>query len=434
MLDVGEGLMVLLIFPDNTTMLFDCNVTNDNKEKVLHFLAEWIPKRHDSESKTESQWIDVFVNSHRDTDHFRGLKQVNEQFAIHSIWDSGQYKAGATGSTEYNYYMDLRRKIKAKYGENALVVPTPSNQPIRTLDNAEIYCLSSIEDAVIEFSSSLKGLKEHHTNCIVLSIRYAGRSILLTGDSDWYAWKNHIVPDFEDTALLQNDILQASHHGSRSFFTDEEENDTIDEEKNPDTTYTASIQIINPSITLIPCGSYETYHHPNKDALKLYEQFTKRDDRDDITQVYTTFDKGHFCGFIDNQGQWTVVPHRFRPYSPDEKHSFQIRCQMIDKNGTRTNKDSGDLFFTGTQVEFWIDAIKKIVAVSWEVSNGGANDHAHYQNIYDNSPDEKNQLKFKRDVSFEGLHLLRCEVLFDDNVRAVQIFAVRATHPYSTKR
>ena len=83
----------------------------------------------------------------------------------------------------------------------------------------------------------------------------------MTGDSDWKSWKeqkvsnfSEIVPNYENT-----DILIASHHGSRSFFTDEE---TIDLEQYPDTTYIKSIELINPIITLISCAdyNYKNYH------------------------------------------------------------------------------------------------------------------------------------------------------------------------------
>ena len=58
--------------------------------------------------------------------------------------------------------------------------------------------------------------------------------MLLTGDSDWKSWKEDIVPNFNKYKLLRSDILIASHHGSRSFFTDENANDSIDPKKNPD--------------------------------------------------------------------------------------------------------------------------------------------------------------------------------------------------------
>ena len=39
MLDVGEGLMILIIFPNDQVMLFDCNVTDDNESTILDYLS-----------------------------------------------------------------------------------------------------------------------------------------------------------------------------------------------------------------------------------------------------------------------------------------------------------------------------------------------------------------------------------------------------------
>ena len=41
--DVGEGLMTLIVFPNNKVMLFDCNVTEDNSERILDYLDKNIP-------------------------------------------------------------------------------------------------------------------------------------------------------------------------------------------------------------------------------------------------------------------------------------------------------------------------------------------------------------------------------------------------------
>ena len=85
MLDVGEGLMVLIIFPNNQVMLFDCNVTGDNESAILNYLSDNIPFKMNSATGNVEQFIDVFVNSHRDEDHYRGLKKVNAQYPIKSI-------------------------------------------------------------------------------------------------------------------------------------------------------------------------------------------------------------------------------------------------------------------------------------------------------------------------------------------------------------
>ena len=244
LLDVGEGLMCLIIFPDESTMLFDCNVTKDNENEVIKYLEKQIPFRWDEEKEEQAQWIDVFVNSHRDDDHYRGLSKVNAKFPIKSIWDSGQTGA-TTQSNDYLYYMALRRAIRKNHGEDAVIVPKPSAYPLATVSGAEVYCLNSSLSysdearfltfarfmALVESRAIQEG-KIQHTNSIVLSIRYNGRNLLLTGDSDYLAWRDRIVPNFKETGLLKTNILVASHHGSRSFFTDENQNDIIDPEEN----------------------------------------------------------------------------------------------------------------------------------------------------------------------------------------------------------
>lgn len=409
-LSVGEGLMILLVFPDKTTMLYDCNVREEDKDSILEYLRKHIPYRYDSEKKENSQYIDIFANSHRDLDHYRGLSFINAEFPIKSIWDSGQ--AGEnTKDADYKYYMQLRRTLIEKYGEESVIIPNPSISPIRTFSSAEVYCLCSSQDFIDETEDKIfvKEAKVQHTNAIVLSIHYGGRSILLTSDSDWKAWKEEIVQNFGSSGLLRTNILIASHHGSRSFFTDETINDTIDPEKNPDTTFIDSINFIRPSITLISCADYEQAHHPNAEALKIYKENTANQ------QVYTTHEKDSFVGFIDNCGNWTVTPIRFTPaHSPIV--SFDIKCKT-KLNGSIFQIISNQNIPLESELEFSIESKGGLidpyesVSVWWEVSNGGINDHHEHQEIYYKGTAEKEgKINFKRLVTYEGKHLLRCRI------------------------
>ena len=147
--------------------------------------------------------------------------------------------------------MYLRRKLREE-NEKYLFVPVPSNIKIKTIGNADIYCLAAEEDFQENYINEVRATaKIQHTNSMVLLVTYAGQKILLTGDSDWKSWKEGIVPNFKDKLVnYENaDILVASHHGSRSFFTDEA-NEHIDEEENPETTYKESNQLINPLLTI----------------------------------------------------------------------------------------------------------------------------------------------------------------------------------------
>ena len=277
LVNCGSGLTHLIIFPDNTVMLYDCNLVDDSektargKKEILALFSKVIPYKYDTDFN-KVQLIDIFVNSHRDTDHLRGLREVNKSFPIQSIWDSGQTGEN-TDNPEYQYYMRLRRKLIAKNSANVLV-PVPSKAVFKEYGDASVYVLSDAKDFVNTTETfMMEGAdKIQHTNCMVLLLKYAGRKVLLTGDSDWKVWKENIVPNFRNAVVSfkNTDILIASHHGSKSFFTCEEE---IDEIKHPQTTYIDAIRLIKPKITLISCAEYEykDYHLPNTEAMELYK-------------------------------------------------------------------------------------------------------------------------------------------------------------------
>lgn len=421
--NVGEGLMILIVLPNDTTILYDCNVTEENEKDIIEQLDKYIPEKFDSDELENKKYIDIFINSHRDDDHLRGLKKVHSNFEIKSIWDSGQTGA-STSSNTYQYYMRLRRSIMSKYGNDYVIIPLQSNMPMISYGLVDIYCLNSGQkeqiDSALRYikysdyqllleSKMIKEARIQHSNSLVFLIKYANRSILLTGDSDWLAWKSNIVPNLGDIGLLKADILVASHHGSRSFFTDEEKNDSIDPRKNPDSTYLESLDYIQPNITLIPCGKYKTAHHPNKEALSIYKNNTFN------KQVYTTNGKGHLLGIIDVTGNWTICPSRFFKKS-NVSRDVNINC-TYSYNGKKYLGRSGGKFPIGSKINFsltsnWgaFDPISEI-NVWFEVSNGGIGDHHMHQEIYyKQETEEDGKLDFSREVSYLGKHLLRCRI------------------------
>ncbi len=423
-LDVGEGLMILIVFPNDKVMLFDCNVTDDNEEKILDYLSLNIPLRKNSDTGNVEQVIDVFVNSHRDEDHYRGLKKVNAKFPIQSIWDSGQTGA-TTQSSDYEYYMGLRRRLKEK-DENNLKVLVPTEIPVASFSGVQIFCFAGKEEFKPGFDNGITVFKAaakiQHTNSIVLKISYGGTSLLLTGDSDWKSWKEKIVPNFKE--LVKSDILVASHHGSRSFFTDEA-NDTIDIQKNPDTTYLEAIECIDPDITLISCGKYETYHHPNTEAENLYKKQSKNN------QVYSTHYYGHLLGFVSDNGNYTVVPSRFREIrTAAYSLNAVIECKY-HHNGDERIVPNGSQLKTGGKLSFrlktsggMIEPIEK-VSVIWEVSNGGTDSDSSHQEIYIKGRNEDSDMfAFKRDLSYHGTHLLRCQIRNSQKGIITRVFKV----------
>lgn len=412
LIDCGSGLMHLIIFPDNTVMLFDCNVTNENKDTIISFLDRHIPAKYDEDSKKAEKNIDIFVNSHRDEDHYRGLKKIHEKFKIKSIWDSGQ-SGESTESTDYNYYMYLRRELKKKSEDN-LIVPTPSNAILKTIGDVDIYCLAAEADFVYRNTTMLEhAAKIQHTNSMVLLMVYRGRKLLLTGDSDWKSWKEQIVSNFNDIEpnYENTDILIASHHGSRSFFTDEE---TIDLEKYPDTTYIESIELINPIITLISCAdyNYKNYHLPNKEAMELYKEHTS----EGSDQIHTTHEKGNLCGYIDKDGNFGVIPERFKNRASVGGRKIFLKAYKKVKDEWLEIK-SGEKIKVNTGVKFSLFGVGNVlnnhdhINVFWEVCNNGIEEDCEHKEVYKKGRDENDdKYSFSREVVYKGRHLLRCRV------------------------
>lgn len=422
LINCGQGLMHLIVFPDDTVMLYDCNVSADMEDNILAELEKYIPVKSD-ENGDDYQPIEIFVNSHRDTDHLRGLKKVNERFPIGAIWDSGQ-TGETTENSDYQYYMGLRRRLKAK-DDNNLKVPVPSNKAVDSFGGADVYCLADAEDFQ-EVLCESRFQKIQHTNALVLLVTYAGRKMLLTGDSDWHSWKEKIVPNFKgrECSFENSDVLIASHHGSKSFFTDEE---TIDEDDS-ETTYMDALKLINPSIVLISCGKYKVHQHPNNQAVALYKKYSKNE------QVYCTNSEGcSFVGAIKYNGEYVVSTTKFSERKGRQRgYGFNIIC--FDENGNRV--ENGSCQPIGTKLSFSLESWGGVLnphecpSILWQVSNNGIRkDDDHHEIYFKDKNEQSADDAFGRDLAFVGTHLLRCQVRnkkkgFDET----KVFVVRGSN------
>ena len=103
--------------------------------------------------------------------------------------------------------MRLRRSLVERYGEGAVIVPSPSHQPLLAEGGTSFYCLNSSEWCDEESTS--------HGAMLVLKVAHGSRSIMLPGDSDHFAWKDRIMPEFGNE--LQSEIL-ARRIGGHSRF------------------------------------------------------------------------------------------------------------------------------------------------------------------------------------------------------------------------
>lgn len=230
-LDVGQGNMVLIIMSDGFVIAYDCNITNENEASVFAYLARVMP----------SQSIGVFVNSHREADHMRGIEKLHAKYPISTIYDSGV--SGNTDTIEYQQYMEIRRSVNCNEVSNGMYM---QSYPFVRILNGKREDLSEI-----------------NAQSIVIHVDHEESSLLLAGDSDVNAWANYIYK--ESFATLGSLVLHASHHGSFSFFN--EDSDRYDD-------YTKHIEAINPAITIISVGKDNAHGHPDPKSLRYYEQYS----------------------------------------------------------------------------------------------------------------------------------------------------------------
>lgn len=255
-IDVGQGNMVLLEAKDGRYYLCDCNVTNDNEDAVLSYLAKAIG------------WgspIAAFICTHRDADHMRGVKKVHEYFPIGAIWDSG-HPGTTTNSSEYREYMDLRRAVGFR---------EKSKQTYQDLGKTRLRYLSA-RDQRLEKNANAQGLviKVEHWNATS-----CGSSAILTGDCDADTWKSAIMLDYAKSDLSAS-ILMGAHHGSITFFDDPADTKYY---------YLEHMKAINPAMTIISVGD-NAHGHPDRKALEFYEKHSSGSNKGN--KLYTTKDKG----------------------------------------------------------------------------------------------------------------------------------------------
>ncbi|MFK5893852.1 MAG: hypothetical protein QM504_11585 [Pseudomonadota bacterium] len=261
--------MVLIEATDGKYYICDCNVTNENENKVLNYVADVI---------SAGTSITAFICTHRDADHMRGIKKIHRYFPIKEIWDSG-HPGTTTNSSEYLDYMDLRRKVSSREKKKLTR---------QDLGMTRLRYLSA-KDERLDKNANAQGLviKVEHWNK-----QDCGSSAILTGDCDAETWRYAIMEDYSSNDV-EASILMGGHHGSITFFDDPADSKNY---------YTSHMTSINPAMTIISVGD-NSHGHPDETALKLYKKYSLGSNKGN--KVYTTQDKGTIKLTLKDDG-WSL--------------------------------------------------------------------------------------------------------------------------------
>jgi beta-lactamase superfamily II metal-dependent hydrolase len=248
--------------PDNVVVVYDCNITDENEADVFAYMKRVMPQES----------IGVFVNSHRDADHMRGIKKLHKRYPISTLYDSGV--SANTETPEYEEYMDFRLNVANMY-EVSGGMYMQQYPYVRILNGKR------------------EGLDDPNAQSIVMHVDWQGSSLLLAGDTDVDSWASYIMKESKDTIMSL--VLMASHHGSLTFFN----NDPAYED------YVAHLAAINPAITIISVSETNPHGHPDKTALKYYEQYSYGT-VDKTMKIFRTDVHGHMKLELKGQGTGTI--------------------------------------------------------------------------------------------------------------------------------
>lgn len=265
-LNVGCGNMAAIKFPNGKKILIDCNLTDKNQEEILSFLKI---KGFDK--------FDVFINTHRDLDHLRGIEFVDEKIPIFEIKDNEF--PGETDADSYQSYMRIRREKKSNK-----IKPRTFND--KFCSGVTIRYMNGVYDDVDY---------DINDTSVVIKIEYKGSSILFAGDTSFKPWKEKIYPYY--LSKVKSSLLVAAHHGSKTFFDDPTD------EKN---WYIAHLKAISPDMTFISVGENQ-WNLPDDPAIKLYEKYSRGSNKGN--KVFTTENKGHIKFELKDTGTWIVIPN-----------------------------------------------------------------------------------------------------------------------------
>jgi|SRR6056297_216566 len=262
---VGQGDSTLLVVPEGDGFKYVLIDSNYDEDAGGIDIIELLEDLFDGDEKV----LDVYINTHPHKDHIGKVREIYEKVGIDQLWHSGHKPGGEHKET----YKDLEFVINKLGDEN--VFRLRGSREENKLDEEEIllgdlnYNVLAPADYVsdeIEDEKPKDRYARIHEQCGVIRFKYGEeeKQILITGDADYRAWKEHIT-DYHKNRLASS-VLSAAHHGSRSFFWKD-----TDTDEDP---YKNHLDNIEPTYVIVsaPKEKESKHDHPHKEAMDLYNE------------------------------------------------------------------------------------------------------------------------------------------------------------------
>jgi beta-lactamase superfamily II metal-dependent hydrolase len=282
---VGQGSSTLVIFRDGTiyrALLVDINLDEGNGGINVPILMKDLLGKDD---------LFAFVNSHPHDDHLKGIGELTSKVNVKQVWHSGHTPGKKHAGDTWKELQALIKKVKEAKGTEVVLLGSKNEE---SLGDGKMYVLAPAEYVSDEIDDEDVDTRRQriHEQCSVLRIGLSDTWVLLPGDADKPAFEKFITKYHKDR--LKSAVLLAPHHGSRSFFKSDED----------DEPYLAAIESIAPEYVILSAPkSVESQHdHPHDDAIEIYQAHVGS--KDDV--LHTGAERQCFICDIFEDGNYTV--------------------------------------------------------------------------------------------------------------------------------
>jgi competence protein ComEC len=187
-LAVGHGLAVLVRAPDGQTLLYDCGRLGDpsiGRRVVAPALWERGVNR-----------IDTVVLSHADQDHYDGLPDLLDRFAVGEVRITPGF-----ASDDNPMAVQLVSELKSR------------KVPVRLIVAPESWETAGARFTVWHPAEAWHPEASDNARSVVLDIEFLGRHLLLTGDLEQLGLETLLATPEPDPAP---EVILSPHHGGRS--------------------------------------------------------------------------------------------------------------------------------------------------------------------------------------------------------------------------
>ncbi|CQH55307.1 beta-lactamase domain protein [Halobacterium hubeiense] len=262
-INVGQGSSILVVGPENETILIDTGDWTDDGEIVLNYLQRQGVER-----------LDYLVTSHADADHIGGHEAVINYFETQGEGVGAAYDPGiASSSQTYQEYLD------AVDGHDVPLFQTRASDEI-PLANASVDVLAPPQDRLAD--------GDRNENSVVLRMAFGQSTFLLPGDGE-AASERYLTEAYG--AGLNATVLSAGHHGSQSSSSAQ------------------FLDVTDPRVAVISSAYDSQYGHPHEDVLQRFA--------DRSIRTYWTATHGNVV-LTSNGSAVTVATQRDAPTAPLE--------------------------------------------------------------------------------------------------------------------